>query len=105
MASAPTEILSKVFLLLGPLNSYGQLSLVNKHWREALQVCQLRTCKKHDLLAVLIRHKHALQVLHHHDNVLHADLACYPTLSPTEQMPELWRDLSYKGSNRSQECK
>jgi hypothetical protein len=39
MASAPTEILSKVFLLLGPLNSYGQLSLVNKHWREALQVC------------------------------------------------------------------
>jgi hypothetical protein len=41
MASAPTEILSKVFLLLGPLNSYGQLSLVNKHWREALQV----TCR------------------------------------------------------------
>jgi hypothetical protein len=39
MGSAPTEILSKVFLLLGPLNSYGQLSLVNKHWREALQVC------------------------------------------------------------------
>jgi hypothetical protein len=38
MASAPTEILSKAFLLLGPLNSYGQLSLVNKHWREALQV-------------------------------------------------------------------
>jgi hypothetical protein len=46
MASAPTEILSKVFLLLGPLNSYGQLSLVNKHWREALQVCSFqRTCK------------------------------------------------------------
>jgi hypothetical protein len=39
MASAPSEILSRVFLQLGPLNNYGQLSLVNKHWREALQVC------------------------------------------------------------------
>jgi hypothetical protein len=40
MASAPSEILSRVFLQLGPLNNYGQLSLVNKHWREALQVLE-----------------------------------------------------------------
>jgi hypothetical protein len=58
MASAPTEILSKVFLLLGPLNSYGQLSLVNKHWREALQVTEELQSSKHqslDLVALCTR--------------------------------------------------